>query len=161
MGILDSPDYFGSTIFCDDIRNEIGGKATYVGVYKATLYVHVGFPVDLPKLGIAIDYFQRRNRFVRPVKFLIFLPEDREDAASIEIGVPEPEIEKAIDRAERLAQTSATATDAANIFVHIGLPFVFTPFRLKEQGRIRVRATRGDDLVRLGGLFVQAAPPKS
>ena len=42
-----------STTFCDDIRQEIGGKLSYMGVYSSDLYVG-GFPITLPKFCVAI-----------------------------------------------------------------------------------------------------------
>jgi len=33
------PDPYGITFFCDDIRNEVGGKSTFVGVYRDNLNV--------------------------------------------------------------------------------------------------------------------------
>ena len=40
----------GSTIFCDDIRYEINGKVTLVGVYAADMVLPNDFPVTLPKI---------------------------------------------------------------------------------------------------------------
>ena len=40
------------TTFCDDIRQEIGGKLSYMGVYSSDLYVG-GFPITLPKFCVA------------------------------------------------------------------------------------------------------------
>jgi hypothetical protein len=41
------------TIFCDDIRHEVGGKLSYIGVYSGRLLVP-GFPLSLPKLCVAV-----------------------------------------------------------------------------------------------------------
>jgi hypothetical protein len=41
------------TIFCDDIRHELGGKLSYIGVYSGRLIVP-DFPVTLPKLCVAV-----------------------------------------------------------------------------------------------------------
>jgi hypothetical protein len=40
------------TLFCDDIRHEVGGKLSYIGVYSGGLFVRA-FPVTLPKLCLA------------------------------------------------------------------------------------------------------------
>ncbi|WP_133170146.1 hypothetical protein [Kumtagia ephedrae] len=44
---------YGVTIFCDDIRSEIGGKHTFVGVYGANLIITQSKPVILPSVSIA------------------------------------------------------------------------------------------------------------
>ncbi len=41
------------TIFCDDIRHELGGKLSCIGVYSGRLIVP-DFPVALPKLCVAV-----------------------------------------------------------------------------------------------------------
>lgn len=45
-------NHYLSTVFCDDIRYEIGGKFSLIGVYNGNLIVPA-FPVKLPKLCIA------------------------------------------------------------------------------------------------------------
>jgi hypothetical protein len=46
---------FLSTVYCDDIRQEVGGKLSLMGVYNAVMYVQQ-FPVTLPKLWIMATY---------------------------------------------------------------------------------------------------------
>lgn len=41
------------TIFCDDIRQEMGGKITYVGTYTGSMQVPK-FPTMLPKFCISV-----------------------------------------------------------------------------------------------------------
>jgi hypothetical protein len=43
MTLLPSPDVWGYTIFCDDIREEIGGKVSLIGIYAGTMHA---YPVD-------------------------------------------------------------------------------------------------------------------
>jgi len=43
MALLDSPIAYGDTIFCDDIRHEVGGKASYIGIYRTNLYINGSF----------------------------------------------------------------------------------------------------------------------
>ena len=40
--------------FCDDIREEVGGKLSFMGIYSGDMIVP-GFPVVLPKLCININ----------------------------------------------------------------------------------------------------------
>jgi len=42
------------TIFCDDVRHELGGKLSYMGAYNGVLFVPA-FPVTLPKLCLVIN----------------------------------------------------------------------------------------------------------
>lgn len=45
-------NHYLSTVFCDDIRYEIGSKFSLIGIYSGNLIVPA-FPVKLPKLCIA------------------------------------------------------------------------------------------------------------
>lgn len=45
---------YGVTIFCDDIRTEVGGKNTYVGVYQRDLNAVSELPFVLPSLCAAV-----------------------------------------------------------------------------------------------------------
>ena len=41
------------TLFCDDIRHEVNGKLSYIGVYAGTLLASA-FPATLPKFCVSI-----------------------------------------------------------------------------------------------------------
>jgi len=66
MKTLDAPDYYGHTIFCDDIRQEAGNKASYMGVYTGHLFIQGEFPLFLPKFGFGIQYIQRIRSYIPP-----------------------------------------------------------------------------------------------
>jgi hypothetical protein len=46
------PEPFGISLFCDDIRGEINGKKTYVGVHDRILKIGSPKPARLPRLCI-------------------------------------------------------------------------------------------------------------
>ena len=46
-------DRYLQTIWCDDIRHEMSGKISYIGVYSSILFVP-SFPITLPKLCVSI-----------------------------------------------------------------------------------------------------------
>lgn len=45
---------YAHAMYCDDIRHEIGGKVTLVGVYGEALIAH-SFPLDIPKLCARLE----------------------------------------------------------------------------------------------------------
>jgi hypothetical protein len=101
MITADAPDYSASTIFCDDIRHEIGGKTSCIGIYSGTMYVHSAFPIILPKFCMSVTYVQRSKIFLdEPIKIKIFLPGDEDDTPSIEAEIPlPPEAKQSADKA--------------------------------------------------------------
>jgi hypothetical protein len=148
MTLLDGPDFYGTTIFCDDIRHEAGNKITFVGTYKRSLRIHGEFPFSLPKFGLGITYIQRSTAFIKPNKFLVYMPGDG-DTASIEADYTDEVPADAFDLRHDIKENEAIVT--------LGAQLLFSPFLIKEPGLIKVRVTRGDDLVRLGAIEVKPA----
>ena len=58
---------YGYTIFCDDFRQEIGGKLSYMGIYRGKLILNKPLPASLLKLCLAIHYFERPDESTEPV----------------------------------------------------------------------------------------------
>jgi hypothetical protein len=46
-----------------------------------------------------------------------------------------------------------------NILLRVDMPLLVTHLTLRQTGRIKVRAVRAGELLRLGSLMVSAAPP--
>jgi hypothetical protein len=148
MITLDSPDIFGTTIFCDDIRHEVGGKTTYVGVYKGFIGFHGDFPFVLPKFSFGVSFRQRRPLAVSPIKIRIYLPGDEDDAPSIEA-------ELSMDK----QQNEPPPFDPGpNSYVSAETNLTFAPFQIMQPGLIKVRAVRSDEMHRLGTITVVQLP---
>jgi hypothetical protein len=147
----DSQDYVAYTIFCDDIRQEIGGKVSYMGVYRGgKLFAHSPFPLTLPKFGLAVHYAQKKGHFVRPTSLRVYLPGDDEGKPSIEAEFPTV-IDELNGDAPPIAGTDPT-------FIAAMIQLVLAPLVITQSGPIKVRAVRGDEMIRLGTLEVHQAP---
>ena len=93
---------FLSTTYCDDIRQEVGGKLSLIGVYNGVMYVPQ-FPATLPKLWIKATYVCNHDDPPKSLKMRVYkdnepmvdldaLPEYLEQLANArESGVPLPE----------------------------------------------------------------------
>src|SRR5438105_1290328 len=158
MKVLGSPDAFGNVIFCDDVRVENTGKFMYIGVYPGHMHVHGTFPFAIPKLSIGISYYQRPTKFVTPIKFWIFLPGDPDDKPSIEAELPEEATKEAIAGALKLASSNL---EPNNAFATIHSNFSFSNLTIQQPGLLKVRAVRGDELIRLGTVLIEAAVPQA
>jgi hypothetical protein len=143
MRIEEPLDFVGNAIFCDDIRQEVDQKASYIGVYSAgTMIVNGAFPVTLSKLGIALTFAQRRELFVPNIGIRIFLPGDTDEKASIE--------------AEAAPGAAMPALDEDMPMVMIVAQLLLSPLVISQPGAIRVRVLREGLLHRLGVLQVKA-----
>ncbi len=148
---------YGVTIFCDDIRPEVGGKLSYMGVYNGTMFVAGDLPITFPKFCISVHY----HEFVLPedkrptgnVPFKIFMPWDEEGTPSLTSEFPMEEARKSSQLAEFREQAPADSDHLILTQAHLA----FAPFAISRYGYIRVRAYWGTEEIRLGALRI--APP--
>lgn len=143
---------WGTTIFCEDIRSEIGGKATFVGVYANSMNVHVPFPHQVPKFGFWIKYFEVPGTMSGDGKLMIYLP--GEDGPAIEADIPLAEIRAT---SPKVAVDLPDDEDIGHVW-QFQMPLMVAPLVLKEPGRIKVRMLVNDKIVRIGALPVLARP---
>ena len=79
----------GSTVFCDDIRYELDGKVSFMGVYQSVMFVQEEFPFVLPKFGMTFTYSERIGTRSGPVIIRVFLPQLPAPAIETELRLEE------------------------------------------------------------------------
>jgi hypothetical protein len=136
---------FGYTVFCDDIRHEIGGKQTIVGAFSENLLIFGEPPFSLPKMGFFITYSESRTAPKLPLALQIYLPEDVEDRPTHSFELPTMPDDVQID---------PMLPPDTNIALRI--PLVISPIEIRQEGLLRVRMKRGDDVVCIGSLPVRS-----
>jgi hypothetical protein len=145
---------FGHTVFCDDIRQELGGKVSFIGAYSGTLIVHTPFPIALPRFGLAVTYFEKHGACSGPVSLRIYFPGDESTSPSIDAELPIEEIRK-----QALAAKQEAGLPPSR-FIRLDTQMVLNALVLKSIGVIRVRAVSTNETVRLGALRItQQLPP--
>jgi hypothetical protein len=149
MIVADGPETYGYTIFCDDIRFEVGGKVTYVGVYSKTLFVGGEFPFTIPTLSMDVIFLQRKRIFKPPTKFIVALPGETEENPSIAFELQAADIQKMIEAGKDIADDS---------LVRLGGPLSFSNLVIQKAGALKVRAVQDDKFIRLGALQVVQHP---
>jgi hypothetical protein len=158
--LADTPDVFGSTVFCDDTRIEASGKLIHIGVYHGVMSIHVPFPVRLATFSFAISLIQKADIFNPKITYRIFLPGDPDDASSDEASIV-AEMNEA-NPGDLIKQTY-TAADTMGIpgesrkLVRLFANMAFQTLEIKQPGTIKVRADIGDTRYRLGTLMVVPA----
>jgi hypothetical protein len=133
---------YGFTIFCDDIREELGGKTSFIGSYRDSLFVHGEFPFVLPKFGICATYVGNRDQAPGEITLNVFLPGDDEEKPSISGTLPAGEA--SIEPGQHYS------TEAKVIFAPLVLP---------RAGEIKVRFKVNDEIIKAGVLKVDKARP--
>lgn len=135
-------------VFCEDIREEINAKETYVGVFPGPdMNILGSLPANVGKFTIKVYYSQRPTDPILPVDIEVLLPGDGDDKPSARLGIDLPTI------VDRLPPPPPELEDP---FVQTQLTFTFNPLTIKEEGHIVVRAVRGDQVFKVRSLAIRA-----
>jgi hypothetical protein len=82
-------DQYGYSIFCDDIRNEPGGKLSFIGCYNGVIFISGQFPLVLPKLCVHTHIFSPASRPFGSIVVRCYLPGDEKPFSEEPIETPE------------------------------------------------------------------------
>ncbi|RDE49304.1 MAG: hypothetical protein DVS81_17350 [Candidatus Accumulibacter meliphilus] len=134
------------TVFCDDIRHEVGGKHSYIGVYSGKLFVPT-FPATLSKLCVAMNVLTPADRPFAKLTVRLLKDED----VLIEGTLDDVQLSAAVDVPEDDAMTKDGILALQSVIV-------FSPFVLEGPCTLRVRAETEEGELRGLGLRVEQAP---
>ena len=138
---------WGITSFCDDIRFEIGGKITLVGIYQSDLLLPANtiLPAHLPKLALMVRYNELKGSMTEDIDFKVFFP-----------GSADPILTMKAERSSIL-QTPVIdpPDDDSEQLYNISFPLILGPLPIVCEGPIKVRAYCGGVVTRLGRLVVK------
>jgi len=141
---------FLTTIFCDDIRQEVGGKLSLMGVYNTVMYVQQ-FPATLPKLWIMATYIAAQDKPPKSLKFRVF--RNNEPLADLD-ALPDY-LQELANAREPVVPQPEGCQRAISSQTHI----CFSPLVLDQPCVLRVSAITDKGEVRGPGLQVQMQPP--
>jgi hypothetical protein len=144
---------YGYCIFCDDIRNEAGGKLSFIGCYNAAMFTTSKFPLTLEKFCVHFHIFSPATQPYRSVLARCYVPGEREPVAEGAIEVPGLAEQKAL--LDGLPKDGSTPPP----YIVVAASLVFKPFEIPEPGLIHIRAfiNDGPDELHLGSLQVLPA----
>ena len=143
---------FGYSIFCDDIRNEVGGKLSFVGCYNAIMFVSGKFPLTLPKFCIHVHILTTSDRPFRSILARCYVPEQDQPVIEDEIHTPDPG-----DQVALVANLETAMREPRYIAASASL--ILAPLRIHGPGLIRARALvdGGPEEMKLGSLRIEFA----
>lgn len=118
-------DKFISTTYCDDIRQEVHNKLSFVGIYQGKLLVS-SFPARIPRLCVVVHLFCPKEQQFESVKIGIY----RNDILFNEVNVTPPD--------------SGWKDTGPNRYLSMVFPFVYENIELSGPATLKVRATFDD-----------------
>lgn len=142
----DSFEPWGHTIFCDDVRYEVDGKRSYIGVYTGSIIIFDQFPVTLPKFCFVLYLTQHKKNFVADATIKLLLPGEAVVTMDFKERSPGSTVAPAFEDDTISAVTIESAITAAM-------------FRLEKPGEILVRADLAGKTIKMGRLQVVAGDP--
>lgn len=143
----------GFVTFCDDIRHEVTGKMTLVGVYNGQMIVGGTLPITLPQICAVITF-----RFLPPsepmkLAIKVFMSGQDEPLFMMETEINPAEAETAV------TEVVPSEDDPHKItFARMVITPQIQGLMITEACTLKVRAYIGDDEIRLGALPIIVAP---
>jgi hypothetical protein len=145
---------WGFSLFSDDIRQELGGKLSVMGIYQADMIYPEAttFPIIVPKFAILVKYYEIKDAFSDDIIIRIFLPGDTRDSPSIILPMSRAGLMSALP--ERPLED-----DQERVF-NLTYPVIMQPLAVKEEGFVKVRVASGAIITNLGSLMIRKARPE-
>lgn len=122
------------TVFCDDIREEVGNKRSLMGIYQGEMFIQ-SLPVLLPRLCFYISYVSDFSKPREKVEFKVVKGADEEELFStgvIDAGRP-------VTNENNLGVPYLNST--------LTLAFGMSPFMIDSETVIRIVAISGAEKV--------------
>ncbi len=134
-------------LYCDDIREEVGSKASYMGVYSGELVVPTA-PVVLPKLCVVAKASTDVDDPFERIELRIYSVKGNKETELLATGpIPIP---------GNPAQSNNTSRTV------VQLNFMLAPFQITEDSLLRVKAfTEREELLGTSALRIRIAQPQA
>lgn len=140
---------YGTTVFCDDIRDEVTGKKTYVGVYGTEMVLNGTLPFVIPQFALAVTLLEPIQSASGPLNIKILMPGESGEQAVIDVELP----------VDRHANLNIQEVDPTAEYSGALMAFRISPLLIVAEGHIRVRAYKEGREIKLGALRIRLASP--
>lgn len=147
-----SAEAYGITTFCEDIRLELNGQITFVGVFTQGLHV-TELPATIPKLGIYVSIVVPRSDPIDRLVTKIYFPGDNPTEPS---WISEAEIGEVMRKRPHLNEAREAFFDPDVEMPHkLDQNVLLSPVTIKLEGYIKVRIEIAGRLIKAGTLKVE------
>lgn len=139
----------GTVIFCDDIREEVGGKLSLMGCYRGEIIFDGEPPIIMAKFCTAIHIKMPLNEEIPELKLTI---------ENVEKGLPplaEMNLEAGPMNGARLQELKRTESENSDSkYLMLALTTVLSPVQFSQPGRITVKIEGNGEQVSIGSIRV-------
>ena len=145
---MTNPTRWGFSIFCEDIREEVGEKFSWMGIFRKEITVPEDFPVFIKNFAIIIKYYEIVDLYKNDLIFRIYGTDD--------VVIAEQKIMR--DSIVSWSLEPGSVAPDENL-IGFELPFIFSPMVVSKAGSLKVRVYDGVEEVKLGSIRVRAVAP--
>ena len=140
---------YATSVFCDDVRQEVGNKISYMGVYQGIMYIQ-SFPAVLPKFCVGIQAVTPQSHLFEFIKFKL-LADDVVIAEQEVTG----DLAKKFESAKENNKSITTNNDAVFTIKAI---LQLQPFAIEKPTKLTVRVeNEGEELKAIGLHILEAS----
>lgn len=143
-------DRFVTAIYCDDIREEVGGKRSFMGVYTGRLTVP-NAPAILPKFCVVVILNTPINRPF--VKCAIRILRDGDTIAEMDFD------STMLGDMQRKITTEPMSPDTENPSIILHAVAQIIPFPIVGDSKLRIRVQTEDEELKGPALEIKVATP--
>lgn len=149
---------WGFVLFGDDMRVEVGGKISLMGMYQADMFFpeKMPLPIIVPKLVLMIMYFEIHGSLREDLTFKVTYGAENTVVAELPVS------RKDIDAGQEQVRAQRASTDPiedSERILSLRMPVVLSPFGVNRLGRLRIRAHYGDGkILKLGSIAIGQVP---
>jgi hypothetical protein len=140
----------GNVIFCDDVRFELNGKSTFVGVYGTEMRLFGNAPLLLSELHVVVNFHVLPSQ--TPLNGVIRIIKSGTENTICEQDFAFPDVNQIGSRLLLHPEESQIAYSGFNAH------FLIKDLLIDEPCRLKVRAFVEDDEIRIGSLHISFAP---
>ncbi len=135
-------------IFADDIRNELGGKHSIIGVYNSVLSLDTAQSL-IPKLAVSLTCHTDFGHPFKQIFVLVML----DDAVISQNELPAEFLERSFAENRKMLEDSGVSPDSqsyrATVNIHLN------PLVIKQQSRLNVVVVADGEEIRVGSLLLK------
>lgn len=137
---------FGTTIFCDEIRQEVNGKLMFLGVYQSEMIFKNPFPQTVGRLAACAIYTEPLSMEAAPIKLRADLIEGEAGDGATATSIFR------IEFGSRPAAAAHQDSSIATLNFLVDMP----PFTVKAPSLLRLYVERGERRLQIGTLKINA-----
>jgi len=138
-----SSNAFMTTIFCDDVRNEVGNKLSFIGTYGANIML-AALPATLPRLCAVMSLYLPTETKAELITFALY----RDDEV----------IAQADTSLSALREIKPAPDDGEERRLTIQFIAQVSPLQLAGPCRLKARAVIDGEMIKGGSVSVEQAP---